>query len=1095
MLLRGGRRSFGPRVDPNFCASARGPIACLALLSFLLPYCYAQTLADAPGPVVSTRIDLSTFGYVGLSNMERLSTDESSVSLDYVDGDHVLLTFARRELFKRDASCPPTHGDRMVHAIVLKLPEGKVVKEADWYLHDHRRFLWSLGGGRFLFRSLNTLFTVDSSLVPKQLLQWPEELAWVGVSPDGKQLLLESPVTGSAKAGGAQKNAPQFVVNVLDVNSLTVQRTINLDKLVPQEATSTGYTDALHKGPVWLIRFGPNEGQRRGITRVRTNGVPQIVYTSNNSFVVGRSGVYSTDFSVSAFALSGRQLWRQKWVRSRFFVQPLYASESSRVGMSALRRTMASINENVDDPAAELTPASAALEQVVDVLETASGSHVAFLTVTPAEINGRNVAMSPDGKQVAAIQGTKLEIYSLPPTAAEEQKQFLALQADVPEPFQMTGGADSSLALAADQIDVLDEGDAADEAASIATNKTDGSGATAQTTPVNSPIAAPPDAASARNPAATFKVTTKTVVVDVVVTDNKGHVVRGLQEQDFKLREDGQFQDIRHFDVTAQEETDAKPQDKPQEKKKEKSTAEVSNRQNANSTSVLLLDLLNTPLAQQERAWQQVVNFLKTKPAGTRFALCAITPARPNLRILQGFTDDKQKLLAAAMGQGSPQASAWQTGEASAEQSRAAVTDLSKEGLTGGWASLLQGIQNMQAQQEVDAAGMRSQTTLDVFTRLAKYLTLVRGRKSVIWLSGAFPLSLIAGSNSSNPMLDNPNFGRKIKLATNLLADGEVSVYPVDVRGLNAGGQAGNMSAGLAPTGPGQSQAPGYFSQTGLDTMSASEVFQQQKLQEMSVRHAETQAMNELAVATGGRAFYNTNGIEPALKLAQEEGSNYYALTYNTSNKNFDGKFRRINVSVEGKQYHLAYRPGYFALNPEEHALEQDSPARQRAVAMQYGTPPARQLLFSVKVVPVGEKRAVNEKPAAKGSAQPEQSTELQRYAIDYSLEGSQLNFTEQPGGTYQSAMSLLVASFDRNGSMLTGTTRHGRTDLERDVYQKVSANEFRVHQEVDIPVHAASMRVGVQDDLTGRLGTVDIQLPIAPSKKTKPSLPPIEAD
>ncbi|HEV7219547.1 MAG: hypothetical protein ACHP8A_16300 [Terriglobales bacterium] len=37
----------------------------------------------------------------------------------------------------------------------------------------------------------------------------------------------------------------------------------------------------------------------------------------------------------------------------------------------------------------------------------------------------------------------------------------------------------------------------------------------------------------------------------------------------------------------------------------------------------------------------------------------------------------------------------------------------------------------------------------------------------------------------------------------------------------------------------------------------------------------------------------------------------------------------------------------------------------------------------------------------------------------------------------------------------------------------------FRLHQDVAIPVAAASLRMGVQDAISGRIGTIEIALPV----------------
>ena len=52
--------------------------------------------------------------------------------------------------------------------------------------------------------------------------------------------------------------------------------------------------------------------------------------------------------------------------------------------------------------------------------------------------------------------------------------------------------------------------------------------------------------------------------------------------------------------------------------------------------------------------------------------------------------------------------------------------------------------------------------------------------------------------------------------------------------------------------------------------------------------------MNSVAEQTGGKAFYNTNDLNKAIRDSMEDGSTYYTLGYYPENKNWDGRFRRI---------------------------------------------------------------------------------------------------------------------------------------------------------------------------------------------------------
>jgi hypothetical protein len=92
----------------------------------------------------------------------------------------------------------------------------------------------------------------------------------------------------------------------------------------------------------------------------------------------------------------------------------------------------------------------------------------------------------------------------------------------------------------------------------------------------------------------------------------------------------------------------------------------------------------------------------------------------------------------------------------------------------------------------------------------------------------------------------------------------------------------------------------------------------------------------------------------------------------------------------------------------------------------------------------------------------------------------------------------LMVTSFDHEGQMLTGLTNLGTSDLEPASYKRVIAGDFGIHLEADVPAEAASLRLGVQDQMNNHLGTIEIPLPVPPahdSRRVRASLPEIEPD
>jgi VWFA-related protein len=82
--------------------------------------------------------------------------------------------------------------------------------------------------------------------------------------------------------------------------------------------------------------------------------------------------------------------------------------------------------------------------------------------------------------------------------------------------------------------------------------------------------------------------------------------------------------------------------------------------------------------------------------------------------------------------------------------------------------------------------------------------------------------------------------------------------------------------------------------------------------------------LKKLAEATGGRML-EVRGIDKlhaALDQISDELHHQYSLGYYPENKNWDGKFRKIQISADGKGYKVYARKGYYANRPEANVAE-----------------------------------------------------------------------------------------------------------------------------------------------------------------------------
>lgn len=1092
----------------------------------------------------SFRIDLSAIGFHEPSRMDRVAEYQPSVSLDFLDADHVLLTFNRKQLITRLPECTPDHQDRLMHAAILEIPSGKVVTETDWYLHDRRRYLWPLSAGKILLRKWNSLYLVDSNLHETLLLKSPKDLLWVSVTPGGSQIIIETEnekKAADAPARSSPKSLPKFVVQFLDVKTLAVQRTLLFNNFTNLTGTSTGYADVIRKGDIWLLQFGPAVNKRRNLARVRSQTVPTVLYPTENTLLVGRCATSGCNYGVTAFTLTGRRLWRQHWPSLRSYPEVTRSEDDSRFSVSTLRVgpapvAPASADNSDEDPFQTQFSQHEVLQQEIQVFETASGNSVLSVSISPAVVTGQNVSLSPDGRRFALLRGPALELFDLPPVSQDEQTNFASLRSETSGLYSVGSNTDAdwttddaaSSSNAADltadapagavteakqDSDAASHSDATSQPASETANSTVPS--TASNISQNHPQ---PD----NLPVPTFKVSSKAVVVDVVVTDSKGHPVRGLSQQDFQLTEDNKPQSVRYFreftdvdESATQVSAAATPpgSSAPADATPTPASANPAPSPNvfnnlARSTqegavTMVLFDMLNTPAQDQAYARQQLIKFLQSKPKVSQFALCALSSGEHPLRLIQGFTTDETLLLAAAKGKrGQTRINRWQSAQSETRNAVGTVSDLAiAGGQYSGFQNLLGALQDMQAEQYVTDTSERAARTIDGMMLLARYLSGIAGRKNIVWLSASFPIALSIGPISSNPSIDNPNFTYKIKRATNLLADSQVAVYPVDVRGLqvfaSAAPPVGSLGGptAMSPPIPPSGNLTGDGPPSGMS----------QAMLDFTQEAAEQDTMTQFAVATGGKAFFNSNDIREAIATANEQGSNYYSFSYSPANRVYDGKFRKIKVQLAQKGYKLYYRQGYFADDINAAAKEAQLARNAIATAMHFGSPPAREVPFSVRVWPVGGKKKVDRttigevKMASKKSQSLPPQVEAQHYVIDYTLDGSKLRFFPQQNGNFYSSLALMITSFGNEGRMLTGMSTLAKSDLPPEVYKRIINGEIGFQEEVDIPVDATSMRLGVQDQMSNHLGTLDVPLPVPPDPNApriaKNKLPEIEPD
>jgi VWFA-related protein len=240
---------------------------------------------------------------------------------------------------------------------------------------------------------------------------------------------------------------------------------------------------------------------------------------------------------------------------------------------------------------------------------------------------------------------------------------------------------------------------------------------------------------------ATLKAEARLVLVDTIVTDKHGNYVRDLTEKDFKVWEDNKEQTIKSFSYESESSPSANPQ---------------------RHYLVLFFDDSSMEAADQVNARQAAAKFIDHNAGPNR--VMAVVEFGGTLRITQNFTADADRLKQVVAGvKGSavasnPSASDSTVGSIPAPQSGVQVASL-------GTPSLGPSLGNAEAD-------FGARTVLLALRQLAKNLTSVPGRKTLVMLTSGFPLT--------------PELQSELAATIDACNKANVAVYPIDVRGLVA---------------------------------------------------------------------------------------------------------------------------------------------------------------------------------------------------------------------------------------------------------------------------------------------------------------------
>jgi hypothetical protein len=243
--------------------------------------------------------------------------------------------------------------------------------------------------------------------------------------------------------------------------------------------------------------------------------------------------------------------------------------------------------------------------------------------------------------------------------------------------------------------------------------------------------------------------------------------------------------------------------------------------------------------------------------------------------------------------------------------------------------------------------------------------------------------------------------------------------------------------------------------------------------------------MEKIAENTGGKSFFDTNGLKQAINTAVSDGENFYEVAYSPTAHDFDKQFHKITVEVDGK-YNLSYRRGYYSDGPNGFAPPSEIPeaAATFADAMVRGMPDSTSIIFKVHIA--SEEKPADSKPIGDTADKLKQPTI--RYDISYAASMRAMNITKTPDGIRHIALTVAAVVYDLDGKPLNSLTRDIKLDLKPQSFADYVRSGLKLDEEIDLPSTPVFLKLGVYDPASGNMGTMEIPL------KPKPQAPPPEA-
>ena len=534
----------------------------------------------------------------------------------------------------------------------------------------------------------------------------------------------------------------------------------------------------------------------------------------------------------------------------------------------------------------------------------------------------------------------------------------------------------------------------------------------------------------------TFPAETELVTVDAVVQDTKGAPILGLTAADFTVKEDGAVQEVQAFEAVNRPPQEPAATSGLATTEAGRTSSNVDAATRVARSFVFIFDERHLDPAEAQRGRLALIRFLETGVGaddrvtllGTQAGV-AWTARLPEGR--EALLQVLNRLQGRRTGEFARNAISDYEAMRIDRDSDPIVTDRVARRLVTTGAIFRparlpgdpseeaanieseRGLTRSRAAEVYSRVTADNETTLALIERSLEGLAAVRGRKSMILVSGGFV---------HDPHLSN--FRRIVTAARRANA----ALYFVDARGLSAAPSALQADSGVA---------------TNFNDLSST----------LDALREQSEGSESLAADTGGFSVRDNDLLSGLGRIGQDSTS-YYLLGYKPAKARADGGFRKIEVKVAREGASVRARRGYYAPNSADPArrVEARDAALQRAV----DSP------FELADVPLRATAHVF------GETTPGKSTVLLTAEAD--IRG--FAFASQ-GGTSKDTLELMLVVTNRESAEFFRFDQQFEMNFRPETRARYEASWFPIARKLELVPGSYQAKLIVRDHNAGRLGSL----------------------